>query len=61
MINTIQFSQSSPAMISFVAYLTLVMMVGVVAFMLTRTLSDYVLGGRRLGGAVAALAPGRLI
>ncbi len=44
--------------IAFVGYLTLVMLVGFIAFMATRNLSDYVLGGRRLGGAVAALSAG---
>ncbi len=44
--------------IAFVGYLTVVMLVGVIAFMATRNLSDYVLGGRRLGGAVAALSAG---
>jgi sodium/proline symporter len=51
-------SQNPIAIISFVSYLTLVMLVGVVAFFATRNLSDYVLGGRRLGGAVAALSAG---
>lgn len=36
----------------------LVMLVGVIAYLATRNLSDYVLGGRRLGGAVAALSAG---
>jgi sodium/proline symporter len=46
------------AIIAFVGYLMLVMLVGVIAYMVTRNLSDYVLGGRRLGGAVAALSAG---
>ncbi len=44
--------------IAFVTYLVLVMMVGLVAYIATRNLSDYILGGRRLGGAVAALSAG---
>lgn len=51
-------SQDLSAIIAFVSYLMLVMLVGVVAFFATRNLSDYVLGGRRLGGAVAALSAG---
>jgi len=46
------------AIITFVVYLSIVMLVGVVAYMVTRNLSDYVLGGRKLGGAVAALSAG---
>ena len=46
------------AVISFVGYLVIVMGVGVFAYFLTRNLSDYVLGGRKLGGAVAALSAG---
>lgn len=46
------------AIVSFVLYLSIVMLVGVVAYMATRNLSDYVLGGRKLGGAVAALSAG---
>ena len=51
-------SQDLSAIIAFLSYLMLVMLVGVVAFFATRNLSDYVLGGRRLGGAVAALSAG---
>lgn len=46
------------AISAFVGYLLVVMLVGVIAFIATRNLSDYVLGGRRLGGAVAALSAG---
>ncbi|MFM8454767.1 MAG: sodium/proline symporter PutP [Gammaproteobacteria bacterium] len=44
--------------VAFVGYLTVVIAVGIFACWLTRNLSDYVLGGRRLGGAVAALSAG---
>lgn len=44
--------------IAFFLYLSLVMAVGVVAWWLTRNLSDYILGGRRLSGPVAALSAG---
>lgn len=46
------------AIIAFISYLMLVMLVGVISYMATRSLSDYVLGGRSLGGAVAALSAG---
>lgn len=46
------------AITAFVVYLLIVLMVGLIAFIATRNLSDYVLGGRRLGGAVAALSAG---
>lgn len=46
------------AIIAFVGYLMLVMLVGVIASFVTRNLSDYVLGGRRLSGPVAALSAG---
>src|SRR5690554_6273244 len=34
------------------------LVIGVIAYRMTNNLSDYVLGGRRLGGAVAALSAG---
>lgn len=34
------------------------MLIGLIAYLATRNFSDYVLGGRRLGGAVAALSAG---
>lgn len=46
------------AIVAFIGYLTIVMLVGVIAFIATRNFSDYILGGRRLGGAVAALSAG---
>lgn len=53
-----QIPRESSAIVAFVVYLVVVMLVGLVAFFATRNLSDYVLGGRRLGGAVAALSAG---
>lgn len=50
--------QSFSAILTFVLYLLLVMLVGVIAYLYTRNLSDYVLGGRRLQGPVAALSAG---
>jgi len=46
------------AIVTFVGYLSIVFGVGIVAYFATRNLSDYVLGGRRLGGPVAALSAG---
>lgn len=45
-------------LVTFVAYLAIVMLVGLVAYWVTKNLADYVLGGRKLGGAVAALSAG---
>lgn len=46
------------AIFAFIAYLVVVMLVGIIAYMVTRNLSDYVLGGRKLSGPVAALSAG---
>lgn len=45
-------------MIAFGLYLTLIVTIALVAYRVTRNLSDFVLGGRSLGGAVAALSAG---
>jgi len=42
--------------LTFVAYLGVVMVIGVIAWRRTRDLADFVLGGRRLGSWVAALS-----
>ena len=44
--------------VAFFGYLSVVMIIGVIAYLATKNLSDYVLGGRKLGGAVAALSAG---
>lgn len=44
--------------VSFVIYLLVVLAVAGVAYWVTHSLSDYVLGGRRLNGPVAALSSG---
>ncbi|HSG17819.1 MAG TPA: sodium/proline symporter PutP [Anaerolineae bacterium] len=49
---------SDPTILSFVLYLVGMIAIGVVAWRMTRTLSDFVLGGRRLGGVVTALSAG---
>ena len=42
--------------LTFAFYLAVVMVIGVIAWRRTRDLSDFVLGGRRLGSWVAALS-----
>ncbi|MCS5710888.1 sodium/proline symporter PutP [Candidatus Berkiella aquae] len=49
---------NTTTIIAFTSYLFLVVMVAVVAYRITRNLSDFVLGGRQLGGPVAALSAG---
>jgi sodium/proline symporter len=46
------------AIFSFVCYLIIVVTIAVVAWHMTKNLSDFVLGGRQLGGPVAALSAG---
>ncbi|MGO4999155.1 sodium/proline symporter PutP [Oceanisphaera sp. W20_SRM_FM3] len=48
----------TPILITFISYLVLTMLIGVIAYRATSSLSDYILGGRRLGPAVAALSVG---
>ncbi|MBI2791981.1 MAG: sodium/proline symporter PutP [Gammaproteobacteria bacterium] len=43
---------------AFICYLTVVVVIAIVAYRITRNLSDFVLGGRQLGGPVAALSAG---
>ncbi|WP_096438917.1 sodium/proline symporter PutP [Alteribacter populi] len=45
-------------LITFIIYLVGMLAIGLVAYKMTSNLSDYVLGGRRLGGSVAALSAG---
>ena len=45
-------------LITFIVYLAGMLLIGVIAYRLTSNLSDYVLGGRRLGPGVAALSAG---
>ncbi|QKS72435.1 sodium/proline symporter PutP [Paenalkalicoccus suaedae] len=49
---------STPIIITFIVYLVGMLALGVIAYRLTTNLSDYVLGGRRLGPGVAALSAG---
>ena len=47
-----------PLLVSFVAYLLLVTLIGAIAFTRTHNIDDYILGGRKLGAAVTALSVG---
>lgn len=51
-------SISLPTLITFIAYLVAMLAIGAIAYRLTNNLSDYILGGRRLGAAVTALSAG---
>ncbi|MDF3054278.1 MAG: sodium:proline symporter [Gammaproteobacteria bacterium] len=48
----------SPLLVTFSIYLVAVLLVGWLGYRATRDLSDYILGGRRLGSFVTALAAG---
>ena len=49
---------SNPTAVTFIGYLVLMVGVGVFAYRYTRNYSDYILGGRSLGGIVTALSVG---
>lgn len=49
---------STATLITFIVYLVGMLLIGLVSYRLTSNLSDYVLGGRRLGPGVAALSAG---
>jgi len=51
-------SMSIPTLVTFIAYLIGMLIIGFIFYRLTNNLSDYVLGGRQLGGGVAALSAG---
>lgn len=51
-------SMSTPTLLTFIVYLIGMLIIGFLAYRLTDNLSDYVLGGRRLGPGVAALSAG---
>ena len=51
-------SFDSPLLITFVAYLILILFLGVKAYRRTHSLDDYILGGRKLGSVVTALSVG---
>ncbi len=49
---------SLPTIIAFSVYLALMLGIGLFFYLRTKNLSDYILGGRQLNGAVAALSAG---
>ncbi len=49
---------SIPTLVTFIAYLIGMLVIGTVSYKLTKNLSDYMLGGRRLGPGVTALSAG---
>jgi sodium/proline symporter len=49
---------NTPMLITFVVYIALMVMIGLFAYMRTKNLSDYILGGRSLGSFVTALSAG---
>lgn len=49
---------NATTIIAFTGYLLIVVTIAIVAYRITRNLSDFVLGGRQLGGPVAALSAG---
>ncbi|MBU0809107.1 MULTISPECIES: sodium/proline symporter PutP [Pseudomonas] len=49
---------STPMLVTFVVYIALMVLIGLVAYMRTKNLSDYILGGRSLGSFVTALSAG---
>jgi sodium/proline symporter len=51
-------SLSNPTLIAFMVYIGIMLLIGLLAWRATRNLSDYILGGRRLGGVVTALSAG---
>jgi len=51
-------SFDAPLLITFVAYLILILFLGIKAYKRTHSLDDYILGGRKLGSAVTALSVG---
>ena len=51
-------SFDAPLLVAFVAYLLLILFLGVKAYRRTHNLGDYILGGRKLGSVVTALSVG---
>lgn len=48
----------APLLVTFVAYLLLILYLGIKAYQRTHNLGDYILGGRKLGSTVTALSVG---
>ncbi len=51
-------SFDAPLLVTFVAYLILILFLGIKAYRRTHSLGDYILGGRKLGSVVTALSVG---
>lgn len=51
-------SFDAPLLVTFVAYLILILFLGIKAYRRTHNLDDYILGGRKLGSVVTALSVG---
>jgi len=51
-------SFDAPLLFTFVAYLLLILVLGIKAYRRTHSLDDYILGGRKLGSVVTALSVG---
>ncbi|MDD9890626.1 MAG: sodium:proline symporter, partial [Gammaproteobacteria bacterium] len=51
-------SFDAPLLVTFLAYLLLILYLGVKAYRRTHDLGDYILGGRKLGSLVTALSVG---
>ena len=51
-------SFDAPILVTFVAYLILILFLGIKAYRRTHSLDDYILGGRKLGSVVTALSVG---
>jgi len=49
---------STPMLITFVVYISTMVLIGLIAYMRTKNLADYILGGRSLGSFVTALSAG---
>ena len=49
---------SNPTAVTFIGYLIAMIGIGFFAYFYTRNYSDYILGGRSLGGIVTALSVG---
>jgi sodium/proline symporter len=49
---------STPMLITFVVYIAAMVLIGLFAYLRTKNLSDYILGGRSLGSFVTALSAG---
>ena len=51
-------SLNNPTFLTFVVYLVSIVCIGLIAFQRTQNISDYLLGGRKLGPVVTALSVG---